>query len=227
MSWLPGPEERQVLLFTLQTSALGVALTLPLGVLLGWLLARRSFPGKALVETLVALPLVLPPVATGLLLLKLVGRRGALGALLHELGADVAFTWRAVVLATSVMAFPLLVRGVRLGFSGVSPRLEQISRTLGAGERRVFLTVSLPLALPGIVGGAVLAYARALGEFGATMMVAGIIPGRTVTLSLAIFHAVQLGEDAAALRLMGYSVALAFLAVAIGERLLARREGRL
>jgi molybdate transport system permease protein len=195
VSWLPGPEERQVLLFTLQTSALGVALTLPLGVLLGWLLARRSFPGKALVETL-----------------KLVGRRGALGALLHELGADVAFTWRAVVLATSVMAFPLLVRGVRLGFSGVSPRLEQIARTLGAGERRVFLTVSLPLALPGIVGGAVLAYARARGEFGATMMV---------------FHAVQLGEDAAALRLMGYSVALAFLAVAIGERLLARREGRL
>ena len=143
-------EEWQILGFTLRTAALSLLLILPPGLALAWLLARRSWPGKTLVETLVALPLVMPPVATGLLLLRLFGRRGPLGAPLHErLGLDVVFTWRAVVVAMAVMSLPLLVRAARVAFEGVEPRLEQVARTLGAGELRVFSTVTLPLAARG------------------------------------------------------------------------------
>ena len=218
-------EELGIVWFTVRVAALAVLLILPPGLAIAWLLARRRWRGKSLVETLVALPLVMPPVATGLLLLKLLGRRGMVGRLLHDtLGIDVVFTWRAVVVAMMVMSFPLLVRAARVAFEEVNPRLEAIARTLGAGEARVFATVTLPLAARGVVGGALLAFARALGEFGATILVAGNIPGRTSTLSLAIYSSVQLGEDDVAVRLLLVSVVLAFVAVFLGESWLRRRS---
>lgn len=217
--------EWQIVGFTARMAVVAVAAILPPALLLAWLLARRSWPGKALVETLVALPLVLPPVATGLILLQAFGRRGPLGAFLHRWGYDVVFTWRAVVVALAVMSFPLLVRSARVAFEEVPLRLEQVARTLGASEARVFLTVTLPLARRGLFGATLLAFARALGEFGATILVAGSIPGRTTTLSLAIYQRVQLGQDGAAYRLMAVSVALAFGAVWASERLLRRSGG--
>ena len=218
-------EEWQIIWFTAWVSALSTVLILPLGLALAWMLARHDWPGKSMVETLISLPLVMPPVATGLILLQLFGRRGALGSFLHDkLNFDVIFTWRAVLLALAVMSLPLLVRSARVAFEGVNPRLEQIARTLGAGNWRVFFTISVPLAARGIVAGMILAFARALGEFGATIMIAGNIPGKTSTLSLAIFQNVQLGEDAQAYRLLGVSVILAFAAVWCSELLLRRRK---
>lgn len=212
-----------ILALTLSTAALSTALILPPGLALAWLLARRDFPGKALAETLVTLPLVLPPVATGLILLELLGRKGPVGAaVLRFFDLDLVFTWRAIVAAMAVMSFPLLVRSARVGFEGVNRRLEQIASTLGAGRGRVFFTVSLPLAAPGVGAGILLAFARALGEFGATILVAGSIPGRTQTMAVAIYQAVQLGHDGEAYRLMGVSALLAFAAVFAGERLLRR-----
>src|SRR5689334_20517230 len=184
-------ETWQITTFTLGVAALSTLAILPFGVALAWLLARRDWMGKSVVETLVALPLVIPPVATGLLLLKLLGRRGPLGSFLEDtLGIEVVFTWRGVVIATAIMSFPLLVRTARVAFEGVNPRLEQVARTLGAGHWRVFFTITVPLAARGILAGLVLAFARALGEFGATIMIAGNIPGKTSTLSLAIFQEV-------------------------------------
>jgi molybdate transport system permease protein len=218
-------ETWQITLFTLGVAAFATALILPPGVALGWLLARRDWPGKSLVETLVALPLVIPPVATGLILLKLFGRRGPLGSFLeNRLGVEVVFTWVGVVLATAVMSFPLLVRAARVAFENVDPRLEQVARTLGAGRARVWRTVTLPLAQRGLVAGALLAFARALGEFGATILVAGYIPGKTATLSLSIYHLVQLGRDAEALGLLAISVAIAFGSVWLSEWFLRRRQ---
>jgi molybdate transport system permease protein len=219
------PDDWQVVGFTVRVAGLATLLILPPGLLLAWCLARFRWPGKPLVETLVALPLVIPPVATGLLLLQAVGRRGFIGRSLHEMGIDVVFTWKAVVLAMAVMSFPLLVRTARVAFEGVPVRLEQIARTLGAGELRVFFAVTLPLALRGILAGTLLAFARALGEFGATILVAGNIPGRTTTLSLAIYQLVQLGQDDAAYRLMALTVVIAFAAVWCSEWFL-RRERR-
>ena len=216
------PEEWQIVRFTLGVSTLATALILPPALLVAWLLARHRWPGQTLVETLVALPLVLPPVATGFLLLKAVGRRGPLGRALDGLGLDVVFTWRGVVLAMAVMSFPLLVRGARVAFAEVDPRLEQMARTLGAGSARVFLTVTLPLAARGILGGTLLAFARAIGEFGATIVVAGNIPGRTTTLSLAIYQLIQLGRDDGAFRLLGAATVIAFAAVWLHEALLRR-----
>jgi molybdate transport system permease protein len=204
---------------------LSTLVILPFGLALAWVLARRDWPGKSFVETLVTLPLVLPPVATGLILLKIFGRRGAIGGFLHDkLNFDVIFTWRAVLLALSVMSLPLLVRSARVAFEEVNPRLEQIARTLGAGNWRVFFTITVPLAARGILAGMVLAFARALGEFGATIMIAGNIPGKTSTLSLAIFQDVQLGDDTHAFRLLGVSVVLAFAAVWFSEFLLRRKK---
>lgn len=219
------PEEWQIVWFTAWVSALSTVVILPFGLALAWALARHDWPGKSVVETLVSLPLVMPPVATGLILLQLFGRRGALGGFLHDrLNIDIIFTWRAVLLALAVMSLPLLVRSARVAFEGVNPRLEQIARTLGAGPWRVFFTITVPLAARGIVAGMILAFARALGEFGATIMIAGNIPGRTSTLSLAIFQNVQLGEDAHAFRLLGVSVVLAFAAVWTSEWLLRKRK---
>lgn len=214
-----------VTLFTLGVALLSTLLILPPGVALGWLLARRNWPGKVVVETLVALPLVIPPVATGLVLLKLFGRRGPLGVLVQNVfGVEIVFTWKAVVLATAVMSFPLLVRSARVAFEEVPQRLEGVARTLGAGPWRVFFSISLPLAKRGLLAGSVLAFARALGEFGATVMIAGMIPGETITLALGIYHEVQLGNDDAALGLLSVSVALAFGAVALSEWLLRRKS---
>jgi molybdate transport system permease protein len=215
----------QIIYFTLGVSILSTILILPGGVLLAWLLARPRWMGKSLVETLVALPLVVPPVATGLILLELFGRRGILGSFLEKrLGVDIVFTWRAVVIALGVMSFPLLVRTSRVAFEEINPRLEEIARTLGAGETRIFFTLALPLAARGIVAGTMLAFARALGEFGATIMVAGNIPGKTSTIALAIYQYVQLSQDSAAFRLLGVSVLMAFAAVWISEFILRRRS---
>ena len=197
----------QVTWFTTWVAVTGTLVILPPGLALAWLLARRQWPGKSLVETLVALPLVIPPVATGLILLHLFGRRGLLGHWLERtLGIEVVFTWKAVVIATAVMSFPLLVRTARVAFENVSPRVEHVARTLGAGPWRVFWTITLPLARPGVIAGAVLAFARALGEFGATVMVAGFIPGKTETLSLSIYHSVELGRDGEAAAFLAVSV---------------------
>ena len=218
-------EEWQIVWFTAWVSALSTLLILPFGLGMAWLLARRQWRGKSVVETLVSLPLVLPPVATGLILLKLLGRRGPVGTFLHDtLNLEIIFTWRGVLVSLGVMSFPLLVRSARIAFEEVNPRLEQIAGTLGASAARVFCTITLPLALRGIVGGMLMAFARALGEFGATIMVAGNIPGETSTLSLAIFQSVQLGDDTTAFRLLGVSVAMAFLAVWTGEWLTQRRK---
>jgi molybdate transport system permease protein len=217
-------EAWQVTWFTVGVATLSTIVILPFGIALGWVLARREWSGKSIVETAVALPLVMPPVATGLILLKLFGRRGPVGAWLEDaFGVEIAFTWRGVVIATAVMSFPLLVRTARVAFEGVSPRLEQVARTLGAGPWRVFGTITLPLARNGVIAGALLAFARALGEFGATIMVAGFIPGQTATLALSIYHSVQLGHDAEAYGLMGISIALAFGATLASEWFLRRK----
>ena len=212
--------EWEILGLTLRTAALATLLIVPPGLAVAWLLARYRWRGKSLVETLVALPLVMPPVATGLILLQLLGKRGPIG---RWLPFDVVFTWRAVVIAMMVMSFPLLVRAARVAFEEVNPRLEQIARTLGARDPRVFATITLPLAARGIASGMLLAFARAIGEFGATILVAGNIPGRTTTLSLAIYNLVQLGRDGEAFRLLGISVLVAFTAVWVTEAYLRRR----
>ena len=218
-------EDWQIVWFTAWVAALSTLAILPFGVGLAWLLARKDWFGKSLVETLVTLPLVMPPVATGLILLKVFGRYGPVGSFLHDaLHLEVIFTWRAVMLALGVMSFPLLVRQVRVAFEGVNPRLEQMAQTLGANPWRVFFTVTIPLAARGLVAGVLLSFARALGEFGATIMVAGNIPGKTSTLSLAIFEDVQVGADAHAYRLLGVSVILAFAAVWGSEWFLRRRD---
>jgi molybdate transport system permease protein len=195
---------------------------------LAWLLARHEWPLKSVVETLAALPLVIPPVATGLILLKLLGRRGPLGGLAHSLwGMDLAFNWKAVPLAMAAMAMPLLVRGFRVSLEGVNPRLEQVARTLGAGEARVLLSVTLPLAWPGLLAALVLGLARSLGEFGATVILAGNIPGQTTTISLALYRAIELGHDQEALFFLAVCLALAFGTLALSEhlaRLMVRRE---
>jgi molybdate transport system permease protein len=210
--------EWQIVWFTAWVSALSTLVILPFGVGIAWLLARHDWPGKSLVETIVTLPLVMPPVATGLILLTVLGRRGVIGRFFYQRWqVDIAFTWRAVLAALAVMSFPLLVRSARVAFEQVNPRFEQIARTLGAGELRVFFSISAPLAARGIIGGMILAFARALGEFGATIMVAGNIPGKTATLSLSTYEAVQLGDNSTAFGLLGISVALAFGAVWASE----------
>ena len=211
--------------FTVWVSVLSTLLILPFGLAISWLLARRQWPGKSLLETVISLPLVMPPVATGLILLKLLGRRGPLGGYLYKhFDLDIVFTWRGVLVALCVMSFPLLVLFARVAFEEVDPRLEQIARTLGAGNLRVFYTITLPLAARGIAGGMLLAFARALGEFGATIMVAGNIPGHTSTLSLAIFQSVQLGHDSHAYGLLAISVGLAFAAVWSSAWLIRRKK---
>jgi molybdate transport system permease protein len=210
-------------LFTIWVCLFSTLLILPAGILVGWFLARRRFAGKSALETLLALPLVMPPVATGLVLLQLLGRRGILGSFLEShLNVQIVFTWRAVVIAAAVMSFPLLLRSTIVAFQEVDVRFERVARTLGASDLRVFLTITLPLAFRGILSGVVLAFARALGEFGATILVAGNIPGKTSTLSLTIYQAVQLGQDAVAYRLLGVSTLIAFAALWTSELVLRR-----
>ena len=216
--------EWQLVGFSLRMALASLLLILPVGMTLAWWLARKHWRGKAVVETLVSLPLVLPPVVTGLVLLQLFGRRGPVGSWLHHtFNYDVVFTWRAVVLALATMSLPLFVRAVRTAIEEVDIKFEQLARTLGAGEWRVFFTITLPLAKRGVLAGTLLAFARALGEFGATIMVAGNIPGRTTTLPVAIYQAVENGEDAHAWKLAGVSAVIAFAAVFISEKLQRRK----
>jgi len=203
-----------------------VACTLPVAVVLGYLLARREFAGKALVDAVLLLPLVLPPVVTGYALLLLLGRRGALGPLLRAIGLDVAFTWRGAVVASAVMAFPLAYRACRLAFEAVDPRLEGVARTLGASRWSVFARITLPLARGGIVAGALLAFARSLGEFGATMVLAGNVAGETRTLPIAVWSLLQAPDGLAGTwRLAVVAALLSVGALLVGERL-ARGGGR-
>ena len=207
-----------VVVFSISMAGLATLVMLGPGVALAWLLANTRFPGRSVVETLVSLPLVLPPVATGLILLRVLGRRGPLGQLLDQIGIDVVFTWKAVVIAMAVMGLPLLVRASRAGFEQVDHRYEQIAATLGASPGRVFLTISLPLAGRGVLAGLVLGFSRALGEFGATIMIAGALP-RTRTLSTAIYSYTQTGRESGAMALLAATVAIAFVAVFASNRL--------
>lgn len=218
------PEAWQITLFSASVALAATFLILPFGILLSWLLARREWPLKSVVETLVFLPLVMPPVATGLILLKLFGRRSPLGHWLYEKGIEIVFDWKGVLVAMAVMSFPLMVRSARTSFSEVNPRLEQIAATLGVSNVKIFFRITIPLAARGIVAGSLLAFSRALGEFGATILVAGNIPGKTQTLSLAIFNFVQLGKDEEAYALLWITVGLAFAAIWISEWLARVRK---
>ena len=217
-------ETWQITIFSLSVGLASTLLILPFGIALAWLFARKEWPLKSVIETLVLLPLVMPPVSTGLILLKIFGRRSPLGQWLYDRGIEIVFNWKGVLIAMAVMSFPLLVRSVRTSFAEVSPRLEQIAATLGASPLRIFFIITMPLAYKGIIAGAMLAFSRALGEFGATILLAGNIPGETQTLSLAIYNFVQLGKDSEAYTLLGITVGLAFLFVWSSEWLL--RSGK-
>jgi molybdate transport system permease protein len=223
---MPTAEEILVLLFTLRIATLGTVLILVPGIAAALMLARYRGPGKGAIETLLSLPLVLPPTAVGIFLLQVLARRGVVGAWLARWGVEVVFTWKAVLLAMMVMSFPLLVRSARTAFEEVDPRLVGIARTLGCGPLAAFVRVTLPLAWRGVLAGGVLAFARALGEFGATVMIAGNIPGRTQTLSLAIFHESQIGRDDRAQVLAAITVVLAFGTLWTAEIITRRRARR-
>jgi molybdate transport system permease protein len=222
------PAEWSALALSVRVAAWCVAVTVLPGVAAGWLLARRDFPGKSIVDAVFHLPLVLPPVVVGYLLLVTLGRYGPIGGFLHDaLGIDLAFNVAAAVIASAIMGFPLMVRAVRLAIELVDRRLEDAARTLGAGPVRVLLTVTLPLALPGILSGMVLSFARSLGEFGATITFAGNIAGRTRTLPAAVFTYTQIpGGDAPAMRLVLISALLSLVTLVVAEAL-ARRARRL
>ncbi len=218
--------EWSVLWLSCRVSLGALALLAIPGIAMGWLLARRDFWGKSALDALVHLPLVLPPVVTGYLLLLLLGRHGLLGSWLYDLGVRIAFDWKGAVVAAAAMSFPLLVRAVRLAIELADPKLEEAARTLGAGPLRVLLTITLPLAAPGILAGLVLAFARSLGEFGATITLAGNIPGESQTLPMAIYTFTQVPDgDASAMRLVWVALGLSLLALA-GSELLARSLSR-
>jgi molybdate transport system permease protein len=211
---------------TLQVATVATVVVLIPGTALAWLLARRQFRGKTLVSTLVGLPLVLPPTAVGYLLLRALASDGPLGR--DTLGVDlgVLLTWRAAVLASAVMALPLIVRTARVAFEGVDPRLEQMARTLGHGRAATFWRFTLPLAGRGLLAATLLGFTRAVGEFGATVTIAGNIPGETQTLASAIFSAQQAGRDDEAYLLLAVALALGVAAIAISEHLVRRPSGQ-
>lgn len=220
-------EEWTAILLSLRVGAVATLIATPIGVAVAWLLARRDFWGKAALDAVIYLPLVLPPVVTGYLLLLTFGRKGLVGGWLADhLAIVFAFRWTGAALACGVMSFPLLVRPIRLSIEAVDRKLEQAASTLGAPPWRVFLTVTLPLALPGIVAGMVLGFAKAIGEFGATITFVSNIPGETQTISAAIYSLTQVPDgDAAALRLVIVSIAIAMVAL-IASEILARRATR-
>ncbi|SNR50232.1 molybdate ABC transporter permease subunit [Paracoccus sediminis] len=224
--WL-GPEGWQAVRLSLKVSLWAVAVSLPLGILVAYALARWRFPGHGLLNGLVHLPLVLPPVVTGYLLLLTFGRRGWVGQWLDGIGVVLAFRWTGAALAAAIMAFPLMVRAIRLAIDAVDPRLEQAASTLGAPRIWVFLTITLPLILPGILAGAILAFAKAIGEFGATITFVSNIPGQTQTLPSAIHAVLQVpGGEAEAARLVAVAIVIAMAALFLSEwlsRLIARR----
>lgn len=213
----------EILSLSLRVALVCVVISLPPGIVLGWLLARVRFRGKVLVDGILHLPLVLPPVVTGYLLLMLFGRRGPIGMLLEQIGIRVAFDWKGAVLASSVVAFPLMLRSIRSAIETVDPRLESAARTLGAGRIRAFLTVTLRIALPGVMVGGLLSFARSLGEFGATITFVSNIPGETRTLPLGVYTLInQPGGDTQALELVVISILLSLAALAASEVLTRR-----
>jgi len=211
--------EWQAVALSLKVSSIAVLFSLPFGILTAWILVRCRFPGKSLLDSLIHLPLVLPPVVVGYLLLIGLGRRGVIGQYLYDwFGFSFAFSWRGAALASAVIAFPLMVRAIRLALEAVDIRLEQAARTLGAGRWRVFFTITLPLTLPGIIVGTVLAFARSLGEFGATITFVSNIPQETRTLPLAMFTLIETpGAEGAAARLCIIAIALALLSLLASE----------
>lgn len=218
------PEDWVAITLSLKVAAVAVAFSLPVGIAVAWLLARHEFPGKTLLNGFIHLPLILPPVVTGYLLLLTFGRKGALGAFLEQdLGIVLSFRWTGAALAAAVMGFPLMVRAIRLSMEAVDRRLEAAASSLGAPPLSVFLTVTLPLSLPGIFAGAILAFAKALGEFGATITFVSNIPGETQTLAALIYTYTQVPEgDSAAMRLTLVSILISLAALALSE-LFARR----
>lgn len=222
-----GPEEWQAVLLSLKVSIWAVILSLPFAIFIAYALARWQFRGHQFLNGLVHLPLILPPVVTGYLLLLTFGRRGAIGSWLEEtLGLVLAFRWTGAVLAAAIMAFPLTVRAIRLAIEAVDPKLEEAAATLGASRVWVFATITLPLILPGLIAGVVLGFAKAMGEFGATITFVSNIPGQTQTLPSAIYTFLQVpGGETAALRLVILSVAIAMSALVVSE-ILARRATR-
>ncbi len=228
MGWL-GPEEWQAVALSLRVALWATLCSLPPGIFVAYALARWRFPARELVNGLVHLPLILPPVVTGYLLLLTFGTRASVGAFLQEIGITFAFRWTGAALAAGIMAFPLMVRAIRLSIEAVDPKLEQAAATMGASAPWVFLTVTLPMILPGVLAGAILAFAKAMGEFGATITFVSNIPGQTRTVPSAIYAFLQVpgGEDAA-LRLVAVSVAVAMAALLLSEviaRRLAKRVG--
>ncbi len=213
------PAEWTAVLLSLRIALVATAFALPFGIAIGWLLARTEFWGKTLLDGLVYLPLVLPPVVTGYLLLISFGKKGPIGAFLADhFGIVFSFRWTGAALSCGIMGFPLMVRPIRLALEAIDRRLEEAAGTLGAGRLLVFLTITLPLALPGIIAGAVLCFARALGEFGATITFVSNIPGETQTISAAIYTLMQIpGGDAAAGRLVLFAIVLALAALVVSE----------
>ncbi len=219
------PDEWTAIRLSLRIAFVATIVALPFGIAVAWLLARKNFWGKSLLDGIVHLPLVLPPVVTGYLLLITFGRKGLVGGYLADLGIVFSFRWTGAALACGIMAFPLLVRAIRLSFEVIDRRLEDAASTLGANWLWVFLTVTLPLALPGVIAGMVLCFAKALGEFGATITFVSNIPGETQTLSAAIYTFTQIpGGDAAAFRLVVVAIVIA-LAALVASEWFARRAG--
>lgn len=221
--------ELEALQLSMKVALFAVAVSLPLGIAVAWILARCSFPGKPILDGIIHLPLVLPPVVVGYLLLVMLGKEGLVGRWLYSLlDITLAFTWQGAAIAAAVMAFPLMVRSIRLALELVDRNLEAAAFTLGAGFWNVFFTITLPLISPGILAGCLLAFARSLGEFGATITFAANIPGITQTIPLALYSVIQTPEgEFAALRLAVLSVALSFAALAISEMLARRLRARL
>ena len=209
--------------FTALMALIATLAALPPAIALGWVLARKPFPGRSIVETLCTLPLVVPPVATGLLLLRFFGRRSPVGQALDDAGIEVIFTWKAVVIAMAVMSLPIILLTAKAGFQQLNPRFEAMAASLGASPLRVFFQVTLPLASRSVIAAALLGFARALGEFGATIMVAGGIPGRTETLSVAIYRLTEIGREDDATGLMLLSIVLAFFAMFASNHVLRRQ----
>ncbi|WP_028022501.1 molybdate ABC transporter permease subunit [Enterovibrio calviensis] len=221
------PIEWEALQLSLKISLVAVAASLPLGIAMAWVLARKQFAGKSIVDGMIHLPLVLPPVVIGYLLLIVMGRRGAVGQWLYEtFGVSFSFSWKGAALASAVVAFPLLVRAIRLSLELVDQKLEQAARTLGASPWRVFFTITLPLIMPGILSGLVLAFARSLGEFGATITFVSNIPGETQTIPLAMFAFIETpGAEQSVARLCVLSIVIALMSL-LGSEWLSRRMKR-
>ena len=221
------PLDLSMLALTIRVALVATVLNVPIALAVSWLVVKKKVPGRFVIDALVSLPLAIPPVAIGFFLLVMLGREGPIGTVAHRLlGVDIVFTWIAAVLASAIVSFPLLARAIMVAMGEVDERLEMSARSLGAGPWRVALTITIPLAYRGILAGVLLGFVRALSEFGATITVAGNIPGRTQTLALAIYSRVQLRDDAAALTLVGISMVLAAATLVVHNWLLTRASRR-